>query len=115
MDTQTTSRMRTALCRAICTTVMVHGDGTDKADLAPYTARPARVDLNEKNTARTVGAAASLRLKLDKEDQADDLVFNEIIWKAVKGPDSVMPAPVRAAFVIPAPPKTEKDDDDDDD
>ncbi len=88
---------------------------TDKADLAPYTARPARVDLNEKNTARTVGAAASLRLKLDKEDQADDLVFNEIIWKAVKGPDSVMPAPVRAAFVIPAPPKTEKDDDDDDD
>ena len=34
MDTQTTSRMRTALCRAICTTVMVHGDGTDKADLA---------------------------------------------------------------------------------
>ncbi len=34
-------------------------------------------------------------------DEADDLVFNEIIWKAVKGKDSPMPPPVRSAFVLP--------------
>ena len=41
------------------------------------------------------------RLDLEIEDRADDLLFNEIIWKAVKGVDSPMPPPVRAAFVMP--------------
>ena len=31
----------------------------------------------------------------------DDLLFNGIIWKAVRGVDSPMPPPVRAAFVLP--------------
>ena len=43
----------------------------------------------------------SARLDLEIEDRADDLIFNEIIWKAVKGADAVMPPPVRAAFVLP--------------
>ena len=47
------------------------------------------------------GAEASKKLDLEIEDRADDLVFNEIIWKAVKGADSPMPPPVRAAFVLP--------------
>ena len=68
----------------------------------PYLCRPARVDLNEKNTRSTPGAEVSMTLDLDEaEDRADDLVFNEIIWKAVKGADSPMPPPVRSAFVIP--------------
>ena len=50
-----------------------------------------------------------MKLDLEKEDQADDLVFNEIIWKSVKGADSPMPAPVRAAFIFP----TEIEDEDD--
>ena len=44
------------------------------------------------------------------EDAADDLVLNEIIWRSVRGPQSKMPAPVRAAFVFTKP---GKDDDDD--
>jgi hypothetical protein len=36
-----------------------------------------------------------------KEDAADDLLFNEVIWRSVRGADSPMPAPVRAAFVFP--------------
>jgi hypothetical protein len=52
---------------------------------------------------------------MDEEDRADDLVFNEIIWKSVKGSDSVMPPPVRAAFVFPNPKSDEDDDDDGDD
>ncbi len=83
---------------------------TDKPDLTPYVHRPAKVDLNEKNLASAWGADASMNLDLEIEDRADDLVFNEIIWKAVKGADSEMPPPVRAAFVFPTP----KHDDDED-
>ena len=73
-------------------------------DLAPYTHRPARVDLNAKNTRETPNAELSMTLDLDEaEDQADDLVFNEIIWQAVRGANSVMPAPVRSAFILPRP------------
>ena len=80
-------------------------------DLAPYTARPARIDLNARNTRDTPGAEVSMTLDLDEaEDQADDLVFNEIIWKAVRGADAIMPPPVRSAFVLPrAKPPGEKD------
>jgi hypothetical protein len=46
-------------------------------------------------------AELSRRLDLEIEDRADDLLFNEIIWKAVRGVDSPMPPPVRAAFVMP--------------
>ena len=46
-------------------------------------------------------AAVSAKLNLEVEDRADDLLFNEIIWKAVKGTDAIMPPPVRAAFVMP--------------
>jgi hypothetical protein len=40
-------------------------------------------------------------MNLEEADQAPDLELNEIIWKAVRGADSVMPPPVRAAFVRP--------------
>jgi len=71
-------------------------------DLAPYAHRPARVPLDARNDRNAFGAEASLKLDLDEaEDRADDLVFNEIIWKAVKGPRSPMPPPVRSAFVLP--------------
>ncbi len=75
---------------------------TMNPDPTPYTARPARVDLNAKNTRESPGAEVSMTLDLDEaEDQADDLVFNEIIWKAVRGADAIMPPPVRSAFVLP--------------
>jgi sugar lactone lactonase YvrE len=74
---------------------------TAKADTSPYSCRPARADLDDKNLATAWGAEASKRLDLDIEDRADDLVFNEIIWKAVKGANSPMPPPVRSAFVLP--------------
>jgi DNA-binding beta-propeller fold protein YncE len=67
----------------------------------PFEHRPAHVDLGEKNLATAWGAEISKSLNLEIEDRADDLVFNEIIWKAVKGADSPMPPPVRAAFAIP--------------
>lgn len=84
---------------------------TDKPDFTPYVLRAPKVDVNERNLRTAWGAEKSMKLNLEKEDQADDLVFNEIIWKSVKGANSAMPSPVRAAFVFPS----EEDDDDDDD
>lgn len=88
---------------------------TSKPDLTPYKHRPANVDLDARNLASAWGAEASKHLDLEIEDRADDLVFNEIIWKSVKGADSVMPPPVRAAFVFPSAKHDDDDDDDGDD
>lgn len=74
---------------------------TMQPDFTPYSHLPSNVDLNEKNRPDAFGAAFSEKMNLTKEDQADDLLFNEIIWKSVKGKNSPMPPPVRAAFVIP--------------
>jgi DNA-binding beta-propeller fold protein YncE len=70
-------------------------------DFAPYIHRPIRVDIDARNTRGAPMADISQRLNLEIEDRADDLLFNEIIWKAVKGADAVMPPPVRSAFVLP--------------
>jgi YVTN family beta-propeller protein len=86
---------------------------TTKPDVMPYRHEVPKWDRNELNKPGAFGADVSQKLNLDKEDQADDLIFNEIIWKSVKGADSRMPPPVRAAFFVPI--KAKKDDDDDDD
>ncbi|NBV24742.1 MAG: YncE family protein [Proteobacteria bacterium] len=81
-----------------------------QADVRPYTALPANVDLNERNGKLAWGVEKSRKMDFTKEDAADDLQLNEIIWRSVRGPTSKMPAPVRAAFVFP---HAAKDDDDD--
>jgi phospholipase C len=80
-----------------------------KPNLRPFTAAPAGVDTNETNSKLAWGAKKSSRLNFSKEDSADDLVLNEIIWRSVRGPLSQMPSPVRAAFVFTSP--FRKDDD----
>jgi len=72
---------------------------TTNADLSPYQSVSAYVDLNEKNTKNTHSARLSQTLDFSKEDRIPDLVFSEVIWKAVKGEDSMMPAPRRSAFL----------------
>jgi hypothetical protein len=72
-----------------------------KPDFTPYEHLKAQVDLDEKNKATAWGAELSEKLNLAREDAADDLLFNEIIWRSVKGANQPMPAPVRAAFVFP--------------
>jgi hypothetical protein len=73
----------------------------EKPDLRPYIHEAARVDINARNADRAFGQEKTASFKLEKEDQADDLAFNEVIWKSVKGADSPMPPPVRAAFFFP--------------
>ncbi|PHN01015.1 hypothetical protein CRP01_39100 [Flavilitoribacter nigricans DSM 23189 = NBRC 102662] len=69
------------------------------ADLTPYNHLDNRIDLNTLNTADNRLSQRSWELNLDKEDQAPDLLFSEIIWKTVRGEDAVMPAPKRGAFI----------------
>jgi len=78
-------------------------------DTKPYTSVLPKADLNEVNTKLAWGAAQSRKLNFRKEDAADDLILNEIIWRSVRGPSSKMPAPIRAAFVFAGP--ADRDDD----
>jgi hypothetical protein len=73
----------------------------NQPDLEGYQHVPAQWDLTEKNKRDAWGARLSETFDLSKEDAADDLLFNEVIWRSVKGPNSPMPAPVRAAFLVP--------------
>jgi YVTN family beta-propeller protein len=76
-------------------------------DLTPYTVLPANVDLETLNGEHAWGG--HIEMNFAKEDAADDLLLNEVIWRSVRGADSPMPAPVRAAFVF----SHQKEDDDD--
>lgn len=84
-----------------------------KPDLAGYTALPARIDLDEINTKVTWGEKISRTMDFTKEDAADDLLLNEVIWQSVRGENSRAPAPVHAAFVVIHGNTKDKVDDDD--
>ncbi len=77
-------------------------------DLRPYKARPVTVDLNERNLSSAYGAEKSRKMNFTREDAADDIALNRIIWHSIKGEKLPMPAPTRAAFVFPS--KTDWDD-----
>ena len=91
--------------RAIVTAV---GDIVDSA-IGTGT-KPAQVNLEQRNIAVNASSKRSQSFNLAKEDKVPDLALNEVIWKFVKGENSVMPAPKRSAFVILEEKK--KDDDD---
>ena len=59
----------------------------------------ANINLDEKNTQQTASAKLSETFDFSKEDRVPDLLFSRVIWKAVKGENSEMPAPVRSAFL----------------
>jgi DNA-binding beta-propeller fold protein YncE len=78
------------------------------ANHPPFKATPNLVDLNLKNTADNKMSRLSETFDFSKEDRIPDAKFNEVIWAAIHGLNSVCPAPVHAAFFT-----VEKEDDDD--
>ncbi|HEX8327675.1 MAG TPA: alkaline phosphatase family protein [Hymenobacter sp.] len=82
------------------------------ANPAPYQARPAQVNLEERNVAWNKSAQRSEAFDFATEDAAPDLDLNEVIWKSVKGENAVMPAPRRGAF-LQLERKRDRDGDDD--
>ena len=73
---------------------------TSVPDFTPYNSLPANIDITEKNTKETASAKLSATFDFSKEDRVPDLLFSEVIWKAVKGENNKMPAPRRSAFVM---------------
>jgi hypothetical protein len=87
-------------------------------DLAPFAAISPRIDINEMNDPRAWGAQDSAEMDLAEADRAPDLLLNEIVWRSVRGPDSKMPPPMRAAWLKRGVGDGDDDDadhDDDDD
>jgi hypothetical protein len=68
-------------------------------DNSPFRARPSNINLDDINTRNNALSKKSLEFDFSKEDRVPDLEFSELIWKAVKGENSIMPAPRRSAFL----------------
>lgn len=68
-------------------------------DFTKYTAVPSNINLNEKNVANTAIAQRSALLDFTEVDKIDDRLFNEILWKGLKGESVSVPVPTRSAFV----------------
>ena len=77
-------------------------------DAQPYAALPANVNLQETNSVAAWGGQE--KFDFAKEDANDDLKFNEVIWRSVKGADHPMPAPTHAGFVMARPGSDGEDD-----
>ncbi|HVT03222.1 MAG TPA: phosphoesterase, partial [Thermoanaerobaculia bacterium] len=54
-------------------------------DLSPYVALTPSTPLDERNPKTGGLAEASKKLALGKEDEADEQLFNRILWEALKG------------------------------
>jgi hypothetical protein len=72
---------------------------TATPNLTPFASVAANVNLNDKNEKVTASSRLSETFDFSKEDRIPDLVFSEVIWKAVKGEEALMPAPRRSAFI----------------
>lgn len=68
---------------------------TESPDIAPYRALMPEVSLDERNPAQGRGARESERLDLAFEDIADEDLFNQILWRAIKGEQVRYPGPTR--------------------
>jgi len=79
-------------------------------NLSPFISLPVNISLSTKNEKDTKSARLSKTFDFSQEDRVPDLLFSQVIWKAVKGENSKMPAPVRSAFVKVNTKKNKSDD-----
>jgi YVTN family beta-propeller protein len=69
------------------------GSFTNRPSLTPYAAIKPSQSLTEVNPVNAPMAAQSGMQDLSVEDQINEQVFNQAVWKSIKGVDSTMPAP----------------------
>ena len=62
--------------------------------VTPFNVIEPLIDVNAKNTESSYGAKQSSKMNFTNVDRAPMHALNEIIWKSVKGDDSIMPPPV---------------------
>jgi hypothetical protein len=65
-----------------------------QADITPFSVIPPQIDVNAKNTAKSYGAAESMKMDFSDDDRAPMHTLNAIIWRSVKGADAPVPSPV---------------------
>jgi DNA-binding beta-propeller fold protein YncE len=82
-------------------------------DTRPFQALAPLVDITATNQALAWGSKISEQMDFSIPDAADDLILNDIVWRSVKGADSPMPPPIRAAFVFAKAHDEDEDEDDD--
>jgi YVTN family beta-propeller protein len=69
-----------------------------EANLTPFNHEKPRTNLFELTTKESLSTLKSAKFDFSKEDSVPDLELSEVVWKAVKGENSIMPAPRRAAI-----------------
>ncbi|MES2392759.1 MAG: bifunctional YncE family protein/alkaline phosphatase family protein [Acidobacteriota bacterium] len=88
--------------------------GTE-AVVTPFNVIAPKIDVNAKNSKKSYGADESSKMDLRDVDRAPMQAMNVILWKSIKGADSVMPPPVhrfRPLVDVSESGKKKKDDDD---
>ena len=60
----------------------------------PFGPLKPQVDVTEKNTMRAYRARRSIKMDFPDVDEAPMAELNEILWKSIKGADSLVPAPI---------------------
>jgi YVTN family beta-propeller protein len=86
---------------------------TDQPNPAPFRHRVPQVNLDDRNTAVTPLSRQFQYFDFTKVDNVPDLQFNQLLWKAIKGEDTDMPAPRRGAWAISIEDEGEEEEDED--
>lgn len=73
---------------------------TSTPDESAFNSLPANIDLNNTNTAVNKLSQKSETFNFAKEDAVPDLEFTKVLWQGLKGINSPVPSPRRAAFII---------------
>ena len=72
---------------------------TAQPNFMPFQSVEAKIDINERNVADNELSRRSEFFNLAELDAVPEREFNDVLWKAIKGMNSEMPPPVRAAYV----------------
>jgi phospholipase C len=70
----------------------------ESAAPAPYTLEPPKTPVNTRNPEHSATAARSSRMNFADADDIDDDELNNILWSAIRGQNTPMPAPVSSRF-----------------
>ncbi|HND89084.1 MAG TPA: alkaline phosphatase family protein, partial [Saprospiraceae bacterium] len=73
---------------------------TSRPDFSPFRALPPGVPLDTRNAAANRLSEISETFNLAQLDAVPERLFNEVLWKAIKGEHSEMPAPRRGAWLV---------------
>jgi len=72
----------------------LYGAFQQQADLTPFRHLEAQISINEWNQPSDYGAKESMKLDLSDPDRIPMALMNEILWRSIKGKDTVMPPPI---------------------